>query len=211
MSLDSYEELKVEIIEWSHRDDLDGKIDTFIDMAESEMYANQDGPLQLRGEETLAAFTMDSSTPSRFIALPTGYQSMRKIRVQIVDGESVELEFRTPSQLNILSSDGLPRFFTVTDQIELDRLPDQDYAGEIQYFQDFTPLSDTVATNTVLTNHPNIYLFGALWALKLHTEEAQAAANYYQQFISAIRGANNKDELGRYGPAPVMRVEGATP
>lgn len=211
MSLDTYENLKAEIIDWSHRDDLDLKIDTFIQLAESEMYSNNTEPLQLRGEETLAAFTMDSTTPSRFVALPTGYQSMRKVRVQIVNGESVELRFRTPSQLNILSTEGLPLFFTVTDQIELDRNPDQDYAGEFQYYQEFSPLSDTVASNVVLANHPTIYLYGALWALSVYTVQPQIAAGYYQQFIAAIVGANNKDEMGRYGPAPVMRVETQTP
>ena len=161
MSLDTYANLKIEVIEWSHRDDIDSKVDSFIDLAESEMYANTVEPLQLRSEETLAAFSMDSVTPSRFVSLPTGYQSMRKVRVQIENGESVELEYRTPVQLNILSSVGLPRFFTVTDQIELDRTPDQDYDGEFQYIKDFTALSSSNTTNAVLTNHPTIYLLGS--------------------------------------------------
>ena len=136
---------------------------------------------------------------------------MRKVRVQIVEGPSVELEFRTPSQLNILDSTGFPYFFTLTDQIELDRIPDQAYEGEFQYYQDFTALSDTDPTNAVLTNFPTIYLYGAMWALKKYTDEPVSSDKYYQMFISAIKGANNKDELGRYGPAPVMRVEGQTP
>jgi hypothetical protein len=211
MSFTDYDELKQEIIDWSHRDDIDQKVDSFIDLAEAEMLANTIEPLQLRAEETLAAFTMDSTTPSRFVALPTGYQSMRKVRVQIVNGPSVELEFRTPSQLNILEGTGLPRFFTVTDQIELDITPDQDYAGEFQYYQEFLPLDDTNTTNAVLTNHPDIYLFGAMWALRKYTEEPQSSAEYYQQFIASIKGANIKDRMGRYGPAPQMRVEGDTP
>lgn len=209
MSLDTYANLKEEIIDWSHRDDMDLRIDTFIDMAESEMYANVVEPLQLRGEETLVAFA--TNTTDRFVALPTGYQSMRKVRIQIVDGESVELRYRTPSQLNLLSSTGIPRFFTITDQVEMERISDEIYAGEFQYFQDFTALSTAAPTNTVLTNHPNIYLFGAMWALKTHVNESQAAMGYYQQFINAIKGANLKSEMGRYGPAPVMRIEGVTP
>lgn len=209
MSLDTYANLKKEIIDWSHRDDLDLKIDTFIDLAESEMLANKVEPLQLRSEETLSAFA--TNTTDRFAALPTGYQSSRKLRIQIVNGESYELRFRTPSQLNIKSHTGLPQFFTVTDQIEFDRVSDQVYAGEIQYYQDFTALSSSNATNDVLTNFPTIYLFGALWALRKHTNEPQAAAGFYQDFIGAIRGANKKDKLGRYGPAPIMRVEGSTP
>jgi len=209
MSLDTYENLKLEIISWSHRDDMDQDIDTFIDMAESEMYANQVEQLKIRDGETLVAFA--TSTSDRFIALPAGYQEMRKVRIQIVNGESVELKFRTPSQLNILSSVGLPLFFTVTDQVECNRVSDQVYAGEFQYFQEFTALSAAAPSNTVLTNHPNIYLFGALWALKLKAEQADEAAEYYQRFINAIIGANDKAKEGRYGPAPVMRIEGRTP
>jgi len=209
MGLANYSELKLEIIDWSHRDDLDLKIDTFIDLAESEMHANAIEPLQLRGEETLVAFS--TNTTDRFVALPAGYQSLRKARIQIVNGESVEIRYRTPGQLNILSSEGLPQFFTVTDQVEFNRVSDQVYTGEFQYFQDFTALSTAAPTNTVLTNHPTIYLFGALWALFTHAENEQQAASYYQQFINAIRGANNKDKMGRYGPAPIMRIEGRTP
>jgi len=209
MSLDTYENLKEEIIDWSGRDDMDLLIDTFIDMAEQEMYANVAEPLQLRDGETLVAFS--TSITTRFVALPAGFQSMRKVRIQIADGESVELRFRTPGQLNILSSEGLPQFFTVTDQIEFNRISDQVYAGEFQYFQEFTALSTSNTSNAVLTGFPTIYLFGALWALKLKAEEIQAAEGYYQRFINAIKGANNKHELGRYGPSPVMRIEGATP
>ena len=209
MSLSDYSGLKEEIIDWSGRDDMDLLIDTFIDLAEVEMYANDFDVLQIRDGEVRAAFS--TSITDRFAALPTGYQSQRKMRIQIVDGESVELDFRTPAQLNILSAAGLPSFFTITDQIEFNRISDQVYTGEIQYFQEFTALSDANTTNAVLTRFPNIYLFGALWALKLKAEQPAGAAEYYQRFISAIKGANNKDKLGRYGASPVMRVEGFTP
>jgi hypothetical protein len=136
---------------------------------------------------------------------------MRKIRIQVVNGESVELHYRTPAQLELISSAGIPRFFTITDQIEFDRVSDQVYTGEIQYFQDFTVLSDSNTSNAVLTNYPTIYLFGALWALNNWAEEPEKAGMYYQQFINAIMGANNKDQLGRYGPVPQMRIEGTIP
>lgn len=207
--LDNYSNLKAEIIDWSHRDDLNTRIDSFIDLAETEMLGNTIEPLRLRSGETLAAFS--TSITTRFAALPTGYQSSRKLRIQIVNGGSESLRFRTPEQLNIKSSVGLPSFFTITDQIEFDRVSDQVYAGEIQYYAEFTALSSSNTTNSVLTDSPNVYLFGALWALKLFAEQPDSAASYYQRFINAIKGANNKDRLGRFGPAPVMRVEGSTP
>lgn len=209
MSFADYDALKLEIIDWCHRDDMDQRIDTFIDLAEAEMLSNVVQPLQLRGEETLVAFA--TSITDRFVALPTGFQSMRKVRIQIVNGESYELDFRSPAQLNILSTVGMPRFFTVTDQVEMERVSDQVYAGEFQYIQDFTALSSSNTTNTVLTNHPNVYLFGALWALYRHVNNEEEATRYYVDFINAIKGANNKSEIGRYGPAPVMRHEGRSP
>lgn len=209
MSLDTYTNLKAEIINWSHRDDMALEIDTFINLAETEMFANQLEPLRLRGGETRAAFS--TSITTRFASLPTGYQSSRKLRIQITDGGSFELRFRTPSQLNILSTVGCPQFFTITDQIEFNRISDTVYTGEIQYFQEFTALSSSNSSNFVLSGFPNLYLFGSLWALMLHVEQFDKAAVYYQQFLFNIKGANNKDSLGRYGPAPVMRVEGPTP
>ena len=209
MSLDTYANLKLELINWSHRTDLDLKIDSFIDLAESEMLANTSFPLQLRGEETLVAFS--TSISDRFVALPTGYQSMRKVRIQISNGPSVEMIYRSPSQLTVEFDAGFPRFYTVTDQIEFDRVSDQVYSGEFQYYKDFTALSSSNTTNTVLTNHPTIYLFGSLWALYLYTNEDLEAEAMYLRFINAIRGANKKSKLGRYGPAPVMRIEGYVP
>ncbi len=211
MSLDTYANLKLEIIDWSHRKDVDLRVDTFIDLAESEMFANKIEPLKIRSEENRATAALDSTTPSRYLALPDGFQTMRKLRIQIVNGDSFELEYRTPGQLNVSSVVGMPCFFTVTSQLEFDRNPDIDYAVEMQYIKDFTPLSASNTTNQVLTDHPTIYLFGALWALNNWAEQEIVAQRYFTQFIGAIQGANKKAKEGRYGPSPVMRVEGQTP
>lgn len=208
MSLDTYANLKLEIIDWSHRDDLDLKIDTFIDMAESEMFSNAIEPLKSRNEEARTSFS--TSTSNRFVALPTGFQSARKLRIQITDGESITLTYRTPNALNLYSNAGLPLFYTVTDQIEMDRTSDQVYTGEIQYYKRFTALSSGNTTNAVLTNYPNIYLYGALWALKNHVDLPNEAQYYYNLFIQAIKGANKEQERG-IGAAPQMKVDRRTP
>jgi len=63
-------------------------------------------------------------------------------------------------------STGRPNFFTIVgNEIQLDRVPDSEYTLEIQYYRKATPLSDSNQTNDILTNHPSIYLFGALVAL----------------------------------------------
>ena len=207
MALDTYANLKQEIIEWSYRDDLDLKIDTFIRIAEAEMFANTTEILKMRSQETLDT---TATTTSRLIALPTGYQSMRSMRLTLNSNLS-NLRYSAPEQMIRKQGSGLPQFFTVTDQIEFDRTPDAAYTIEFQYYAIPTGLSSSNTTNVVLTTNPNIYLFGALWALFSHAGEDDESNKYYQRFMGAIAGSNRKDKEGRYGPAPVMRLECATP
>jgi len=219
VALTSYEGLKREIVNLSHRDDIElgetltspinGLAATFIDIAESEMLANQTEILKLRGEEARATDTL--STSSRYLALPTGYKAMRRVRLELSGDRSSDVKYRAPEQLTILSTTGIPRFFTVTSEIEFDRLPDSAYSVELQYYADILPLSTTNATNDVLTNYPNVYLFGAMWALKNWADEQGESDRYYGMFMRAIKGANKKSRKGRYGPAPIMRIKGSTP
>ena len=105
-------------------------------------------------------------------------------------------------------STGRPRFFTVIgNEIQLDRVPDSAYTLEVQYFRKATPLSDTNLTNDILTNHPSIYLFGALTALFSYSQDTEQHLKYNEMFISAIKGANKADKKGRYGPAPAMSLD----
>lgn len=211
MSLDTYDNLKLEIIDWSHRDDIDLRIDTFIDLAEAEMFANSVEPLQVISQEVTATANMDDVTPSRFLAIPDGYLTMRKVSVLLDNAAPYELQYRAPSSMVVDSVVGAPCFFTITDQIEFDRNPDTDYTIELKYLADFTPLSSSNTTNAILTKNPNIYLFGALWALHQWTDETDKAQMYYAYFINAIKAANKRADMGKYGPAPVMIVEGSTP
>ena len=69
--LTTYEELKTSIQSWAKRDDLLDELDTFIDMAEADMW------IKLRIRDMLARATATLS--GKYIALPTGYIEMRKL------------------------------------------------------------------------------------------------------------------------------------
>lgn len=203
MSLATYTALKQEIIDWSHRGDIDLKVDLFIKMAEEEMYANPDEVLRVRGQETRSTAT----TNGQYLALPDDFQSIRSLLIT-TSGGNIEVLPKAPAQLVTEPTVGLPCFFTVTSQIEFDRIPDSDYGVIIQYYAVPAPLSDTNATNTILTNFPNIYLFGALSAANTYANDNEEAAINYSSFIRSIKGANKKDKQGRYGPAPAMTLVG---
>lgn len=200
-----YESLKKEIIDWTHRDDLDTRIDTFIQMAENEMYNNSEALLEIRGQERTTVLVMSGQN----LALPTDYMVMRSMRV-LVDNNNQTILYRAPEQMLRDSSTGQPEFFTVTTDIEFNRVPDSAYDLELKYYAMPLPLNENNTTNEILDDNANIYLLGSLWAASLFIQSDQTAS-YYGGFISAIRGSNRKAKKGRYGPAPQMTIAQATP
>lgn len=207
MALSNYSELKTSIIRWSHRNDLDLLIDDFITLAESDMFKTTSGheALEIRSMESTATGTLSG----QHLALPSDYISMRSIR--LTGDEGRDLLPKTPDSLVHRNGTGLPKYYAISSDIEFDVTPDSGYGYEMMYFAKPTGLSSGNTTNVILTNHPEIYLYGALWALFTHADDEAQASKYYQRFSAAIDGANHTDEDGRFGNAPYVRVTGPTP
>jgi len=203
MALTNYDELQKEIIDWSHRGDLGTKIPDFITLAENAMYSNDQEVLTVRSMETVST----AATAGQYVQLPPNFESARSVRLVTGDNGG-ELRFQAPEQMRKQVSTGRPNFFTIVgNEIQLDRVPDSEYTLEIQYYRKATPLSDSNQTNDILTNHPSIYLFGALVALFSYSLDIEQQSKYTRMFISAIKGANKADKRGRYGPAPSMSLD----
>jgi hypothetical protein len=212
MALDTFDNLVKSVITWSHRKDLGVLIPDFIRLAEVAMFSNDDEVLEIRDDEKTATLTAIGTSPneSRFIALPTDYISQRDLKILVQD-DLFNLTYRSPTALIIRSGTSTPCRFTVTDQIELDVIPDQDYTITMKYQSKPLPLTTLNQTNSILTEEPNIYLYGALHQVFVYSEDDNEAVKYLGKFQDAIRGANSKIKKGRYGPAPSMKVIGSTP
>ena len=202
MALDTVQNLRAAVKRQSHRNDIDdAQVNDFIDQAESEIYANEFDILRVREMDTRSTAT--TSTTVRFLELPDNFLEMRRLSILLGSGDTPDVTFRAPNQI-IVKPSGRPKFFTVTSQLEFDRIPDTAYDVEMQYYQSAEPLTDLAPTNFVLTTYPNIYLYGTLWALFLWTMDEQRATYYRNLFLGAIRGANKGTKKGAYGPTPQM-------
>lgn len=205
MGLANYTQLKESVANWSHRDDIDLLMDDFIDIAETEMFNNDTEILKVREmqiESTASVSTVNFALPDRFL-------EMRSLRLDVNSGG--DLRFKSANDLYRRSGTGQPRYFTVKSQVEFDVTPDQTYTVEMIYFQRPQGLSSSNTTNDILTNYPNIYLWGCLWAAFTYADDEAQAQKYYARFINQVQGANRADKQGRFGPAPYARVKGATP
>ena len=200
----NYDELQKQIVDWSHRGDLGTKIPDFIMLAENAMYSNDQEVLTVRSMETITT----SLTTGQYVDLPDGFESARSVRL-ITGDNGGYLKSQAPEQMRKEVSGGRPNFYSIIgNKIQFDRTPDAEYTLEIQYYKKATALSSVNLTNEILTNHPSIYLFGALAALFSYSLDTEQQIKYTQMFISAIKGANKADKKGRYGPAPSMSIQG---
>ena len=176
MALSNFDELVKSISTWSHRNDIGTLIPDFIALAETEMFSNDDETLETREEEETATLTAIGTTPneSRFIELPSDFLNQRDLKI-LIQNDTFNLIYRIPAALIIRSGTGTPCRFTETDKIELDIVPDQDYTITMKYYAKPEPLTKSNTKNQILTNNPNIYLYGALHQLFLFSESDNEA------------------------------------
>lgn len=211
MAITTFDTLVTSIINWSHRTDLDLLIPDFIQLAETEMYANDDEVLEPRTiEKTSVANMTGPPSASRFIELPPNYLQQRDFRIT-ARNSFLNLDYQVPEALIVKDNTGTPRNFTVTNQVEFDIVPDEAYLITMKFYAKAEALSITNQTNEILTTDPNIYLYGALHQLFTHTEDDNESGKWFAKFTGAIRGANKRAKAGRYGSAPQMKVRGPTP
>ena len=210
MALETVGDLRAAVKRQSHRNDIDDdQVNDFIDQCESDIYANEFDILRVREMETRS--TAVTAADSRYLELPDNFLEMRRLSLLLGSGETPDVTFQAPNQLRVKSS-GRPKFFTVTSQLEFDRIPDSTYSIEMQHMVSAVPLTDDAPTNFVLSNYPNIYLYGSLWALFLWTMDEQRATYYRGLFLGSIRGANKGTKKSRYGPSPSLSQNyGSTP
>lgn len=201
MALDTYDGLLVEIVDWSHRNDLGPKIPDFIQLAENAMYANPVEVLAVRSMEIVST----TLTTGQYLALPDNYESSRSVRLVVSGGE---ITFQAPEQMYKNPATGKPNFFTIVgNEIQFDRVPDSEYTIEVQYYRKATPLTPANQTNEILTKYPSLYLFGALAQIYGYAQDAEQEQAYSLKFIREIKGANKADKKGRYGPAPSLSLD----
>ena len=160
MAISTYAELQTATANWLDRTDLTDRIPEFIDLAESTFNRT------IRNRQMITkndSYSLDS----RYVNLPT--DTLEVIRIVVDVSPQITLEYLTPEEIaerRGAGSSGRPVYFTViggsTNQIELLPSPDSTYTSSIVYYTKIPALTDAATENWLLTNNPDIYLFGTL-------------------------------------------------
>jgi hypothetical protein len=201
MAISTYSELKTAIANFLNRDDLTDIIPTFISLAEAQLARDMRSWRQEKRVET----TLDE----RYEALPGDFLEGR--RFILGTGEQLRpIASEDMAEMRASNSTaGKPVYFYLSaDQIEFYPTPTGTETLDMVYYARIPALSDAEPTNWLLTNYPDVLLYGAL----VHTagylmEDArfQTWATLYQ---SALNGVNNESSVSQFaGGSLVMRVK----
>ena len=192
MAIGTYAELQIAVANWLDREDLTDRIPEFITLAEARM----NRLLRLRLMEN--KYTASTVAAQRNYALPTGYVQMRNFQVNVTPVRA--LQYVTPEVYDRIwggSSSGTPEVYTIiANEIQLGPKPDSIMTMEMLFYKRVTALSGSNTTEQMLTENPDIYLYGALMEAEpfiMNDERVGLWAQGFSQAVQALQEQDNKD------------------
>ena len=192
MAISTYTELKTAVANWLDRDDLTDRIPEFIALAEARM----NRVLRLRMME--AKYTASTVGAQRNYALPTGYLQMRNF--QLNTSPITTLSYVSPEIFDRLwggSTGGTPQFYTIlANEIQLGPIPASVQTMEMLFYKKITALSGTNPTEQMLTDNPDIYLYGALLEAEpfiMNDERVSLWALGFEKAVASLQEQDDKD------------------
>lgn len=203
MAISTYSELQTTIANFLARSDLTTQIPDFITLAEARMSRE----LDTRSQEKRAI--APTVAGDEFISLPT---DLRKIRLVKLNTDPLDvLEYMAPKdyyETYATSGGGRPKIYTlVGTELALRPIPDSVLNVEIIYSEDIASLSAANATNTVLTRHPDTYLYGSLFAAHMYLMDEQRAQQYDALFTRAMEEIKRDTEKAFFGGPLAMKSD----
>jgi hypothetical protein len=203
MTITNYTTLKAAIADWLLRDDLTAVIPSFIALAETQMQR------EIRHHKMMQRAEADIDT--RYFALPSDWLETARFHVTGDRPSRLELtsmdDMLQMRQMNGNTSGRPTHYAHIGEQLEVFPTPGALYNVELLYFQKIPPLSDGNATNWLLTDYPDVYLYGALMQAAPYLDDDAKMQVWAGLYGSSINSINAESKKARYSGAGMrMRI-----
>lgn len=202
--LSTYGELKTAVTEYTSRGGNAtwvSNLPIFVSRAHSTLMRDLDIP---HLQET-ADFTINAER----VAIPTGFRAVKRL---FLDAEydtplkptSQELRVREA----VIYAAGRPRVFAREGgYLAFGPIPDATYTGKLLYRKALTFFASDGATNSVLTDYPMVYLYGALAEAARFDKFEEDEAKYEALFRAEMADINHAERMasldgGTLSPVP---------
>jgi len=195
MAISTFAELKTAAANWLDRSDLTDRIPEFIALAEARF----NRVLRIRDMETVST-AISTTGGTREYSLPTGFVQMKEFH--LTTDPLTPLAYITPEMMSRMwagSTTAKPQVFTIiADNVRLGPSPDAVYTTSMLYYKTFTALSDAASTNDMLTNNPDVYLYGTLLEAEPFIMNDARVPLWLAAFEKAIGDIQNQDNKDRH-------------
>ena len=196
MSL-TYTTLQSTVLAQAARTELTTEVLQFIRMCESMIRA------EVEAFETRTTLVEADRSSGGVYNLSGQVQEVRAIYATDDQGETYALENVGLAGIRIIPSTADVQFYGISGQtIEFRGVPGTDASLEIVYYGWPDPL-DTTATNTLLTNYEDLYVYGTLFHLYNYTQDLELAQASLSVFTAAVDRVN-RSNAARNGGGSVM-------
>lgn len=196
MALTTWTELTAAVADWLGRTDLTTPIaNDYVPLAEAEIKR------RVRRMTSTATLSITAAT----LTGPTDLAEPISLRLS-TSSPSLDfpLKLCTPAMLaevRARNNDvaGRPTHYAFYNaQLQFAPIPDQTYSAILVYYQQLTALGAGNATNTVLSQAPDAYLYGALLASARYLEHDERVPQWQQAFDAAIEQLNTVADRESY-------------
>lgn len=184
--ISTYSELQAAVLSWAHRSDISSDVPNFISLAEAKFNRR----LRTRHqEEVLAATTISDNE----IALPDDIAAVKSLWVPNYEG--TPLKAQSLEAVVALTGQGVPTVYAwQSDSWRFNG------SGDVQgvYYVKVPVLSDSSTSNWLLSEAPDLYLWGALAELAFFIKDDNRGALWTARtdaLISELNGADKRDSF----------------
>ena len=202
MALTTYTELKSSLADWLNRSDLTSVIPDFISLAEAQMER------QLRTRQMIVRATASFAAGAEYGTVPDDFLEAKAVKLDT--NPVTSLTFQTIDALDQLSnttylSSGKPLYFTVVgNQFRLLPIPDGAYTADLVYYAKLTKLSSTNATNWLLTQAPDLYLYGSLLQAAPYLQDDARISVWSSLYMAGLDQLQVADDRGSTSGGALM-------
>ena len=204
--INTYATLQTAVANWLDRSDLTDRIPEFIALAEARMNRTLRLSIMLNVDETTLGGATALVAGTRDYALPSGYLQM--VDFHLRTSPITTLSYLTPENMNRMgagSQAGKPLAYTIFSDnasgtpiksVRLGPSPGSAYDYSIMFYKKIDALSVDNTTEQMLTNNPDVYLYGALLEAEpflMNDQRVQLWATAFQEALRALQEQDNKD------------------
>jgi len=187
-TITNYSTLQGAIADFLNRTDLTSQIPMFIQFCEADLNT------RLRCREQIVRAT--TTNDDEFVRLPADF--VEAINLQIVGGQT-PLRYVTLDQADKIKEaqiyNQVRAYSLMNGAIELVPAPSDDVEIEMVYYGKVPALSDANTTNWLLTQAPDVYLYGSLLhsaPFLLDDQRIQTFSLFYSSRVDSLNASSDK-------------------